>query len=296
MNRGLTVASALQSLRGSKPLSEVDALSADVCGWSIELMQACFLVSDDIMDKSVTRRGQPCWYRVESVGMVAINDALVLDSLVYFYLKSYFENQATRLNLYELFHDIAFKTQLGQLTDLTTQVLGQPIDWTRYTMQTYETIVKYKTSYYTFYLPVASAMLIDNVQSPEAFKIAEKICLAMGEYFQIQDDYLDCYGDPSVIGKIGTDIEDGKCCWLVVKALSIANEEDQQTIKSHYGKNNPESTRVIKGIYEKLKIQQIFQDYEEAYHKDINKMIASQDILPKAIFSDLMAKIFKRTK
>lgn len=36
---------------------------AQVVGWCIEWLQASFLVWDDIMDESVTRRGQPCWYK-----------------------------------------------------------------------------------------------------------------------------------------------------------------------------------------------------------------------------------------
>jgi farnesyl diphosphate synthase len=77
--------------------------------------------------------------------------------------------------------------------------------------------VKYKTAYYSFYLPVALAMLLAGIRSKAVFQMAEDILIPMGEYFQIQDDFLDCYGDPKVIGKIGRDIEDNKCSWMIVQ-------------------------------------------------------------------------------
>ena len=46
-----------------------------------------------------------------------------------------------------------------------------------------------------------------------------------------QDDYLDLFGDPSVTGKIGTDIQDNKCSWLVVQCLQRASPEQRQILQ-----------------------------------------------------------------
>ena len=45
-------------------------------GWAVEALQTCFLVADDIMDSSTTRRGVPCWYKC--AGLSAVNDSLTI--------------------------------------------------------------------------------------------------------------------------------------------------------------------------------------------------------------------------
>jgi len=105
------------------------------------------------------------------------------------------------------------------------------VDLSKYTIETYMRIVTYKTAFYTFYLPAAAAMHLCGMEDERAYDLARDICVRLGQFFQIQDDYLDCYGDPAVIGKVGTDIEDNKCSWLVVQALSRCTDAQRKVFE-----------------------------------------------------------------
>ncbi|KAJ6465125.1 isoprenoid synthase domain-containing protein, partial [Mycena vitilis] len=59
LNRGMAVVDSAEILKGA-PLDDDEYYKAAVLGWGVELLQAFFLISDDIMDGSITRRGQPC--------------------------------------------------------------------------------------------------------------------------------------------------------------------------------------------------------------------------------------------
>ena len=114
------------------------------------------------------------------------------------------------------------------MLDLITS--DDKIDVSRYTLENYIDISTYKTAYYSFYLPVACGLIVAGIEDEAAFKISEEILIPMGQYFQIQDDYLDCFADPEVLGKIGTDIQDNKCSWLVCKALSRCTPEQKELL------------------------------------------------------------------
>jgi farnesyl diphosphate synthase len=72
------------------------------------------------MDASITRRGQPCWYKRPNVGLIAINDSFMLESSIYRLLKSHFRKESYYVDLLEQFHDASYQTETGQLIDLIT--------------------------------------------------------------------------------------------------------------------------------------------------------------------------------
>jgi farnesyl diphosphate synthase len=295
LNRGMAVVDVVRAMTKSGEASDAQLHEARVLGWCIELLQAYFLVADDIMDKSITRRGQPCWYLVPKVGLVAINDGIILESCIYRVLKMHFGSHPAYAQLLELFHDVTHQTAHGQLLDTTTAPIGT-VDLSRYTLATYMRIVTYKTAFYTFYLPVACGLRLAGITDPAAYKLAEEICITMGQYFQIQDDYLDCFGDPEVIGKIGTDIEDNKCSWLVVQALNKASDAQKSVLEEHYGKDKEENVAAVKAVYRELDLEGVFRVYEQESYDKLVGTIKEQTLMPQEVFMPLLAKIYKRQK
>ena len=205
----------------SGPEYEAYVERAHVAGWCIELVQGAFLVADDMMDASVTRRGGPCWYKLPEVDTIAINDSFLLLSFTFRLLLKSCQDIPEYTHLLNLYNEVIWMTELGQLLD-TTGVAETVEDTLKFDMPYYQKIVHCKTADYTFYLPVACAMSLAGEKSPEAYDEARAVCHAIGEYFQIQDDYLDCYGDPEVTGKVGTDIEDRCGAERAMGVLAIA--------------------------------------------------------------------------
>ncbi|KAK2095823.1 hypothetical protein P7K49_024857 [Saguinus oedipus] len=121
----------------------------------------------------------------------------------------------------------------------------------------YKSTVKYKTTFY-FYLPIAAATYMTGIDGKKEHTNAKKILLETGESFQIQDDYLDLFGDPSVTGKIVTGIQDNKCSWLVVQCLQRATLEQYQILKENYGQKEAEKGAQVKALYEELDLLAAF--------------------------------------
>ncbi|GMM50842.1 bifunctional (2E,6E)-farnesyl diphosphate synthase/dimethylallyltranstransferase [Starmerella bacillaris] len=298
LNRGLSVLNSYQILTAQKELSAEEFKRAAVLGWLVELLQAFFLVADDIMDASHTRRGQPCWYRMPDVGMVAINDAFIIESTIYMLLKKYFKSEKYYVDLVELFHEITLFTELGQLVDLITAPEDN-VDLSKFSLDKHTYIVTYKTAYYSFYLPVVLALHMAGKASKTNLSEAKRVLIPIGVYFQVQDDYLDLYGDPKITGKIGTDIQDNKCGWLINVALELANAEDRAVLDANYGRKDPKCEQKVKDVYTKLDIKSKYHDYEESVANDIRNQIAATDEsegLKKEVFSVFFDKIYKRQK
>lgn len=140
----------------------------------------------------------------------------------------------------------------------------------------------------------------------------------MGHFFQVQDDFLDCFGNPDVTGKIGTDIQDNKCTWLAVLCMQRATEAQKQIMRDCYGKHgkswnsqfdpmcfsipffksifpDEESINRIKQLYDDLGIPHTYSLYEEESYNLIKTHIQQTSRgVPHNIFFKIMDKIYRR--
>ncbi|EKM52212.1 uncharacterized protein PHACADRAFT_260435 [Phanerochaete carnosa HHB-10118-sp] len=308
LNRGLAVVETIRILKGCELTSD-KYFQAAVLGWCVELLQAVFLVSDDLMDSSITRRGRPCWYRNAEVGLIAVNDACMLEGAIYWLLKKHFRTEPFYVDLLELFQETMMQTELGQLLDLITAAADK-VDLCKFSLERHRLIVLYKTAYYSFYLPVALAMHLCGIthqpSQQDPYGVAASILLPLGVYFQVQDDYLDFAGTPEQIGKVGTDIVDNKCSWCINTALAVASPEQRTVLEAHYGRKDAESERKVKAVFEEVGIREKYAAYEEAAYERIITLIEvipeggpgeDGDIkLQRAVFKSFLDKIHRRQK
>ena len=123
----------------------------------------------------------------------------------------------------------------------------------------------------------------------------------MGHFFQVQDDYLDCFGDPNVTGKIGTDIQDGKCSWVIVNAMQKASPSQKIILKQNYGQLEDKAVANVKDVFNQLDMDGLYRKYEEEAYNDIIERVdqisiagSDNQALNPDIFLCLLNKIYKR--
>ena len=288
--------------------------------------RAFFFASDDMIDASITRRA----------GKIAFNDSIWLGAAIYRLLKVYFKGQPYYADIIDLVQEAKYQTRMGQLIDLITAPEGR-VDLSKFSLEKYVSIppffsrctpcagliasaryrliVVFKTAYYSFYLPVALALYMCNV--PESYTaaaadgtamvvrpydVAREILIAIGEYSQVQDDFLDYSSTPGQIGKIGSDIVDNKYSWCINKALSLANAEQRAVLEENYGRQGPEKEARVKEVYEQVGLRRIYVEYEENAYRTLSAKIAeipetaAPETLKREVFSSLLGEISKRTK
>lgn len=141
----------------------------------------------------------------------------------------------------------------------------------------------------------------------QPYQLALDILLPLGEYFQVQDDFLDYSGTPEQIGKIGTDIIDNKCSWPVNTALAAASPTQRKVLDENYGQKDAAKEKKIKEVYEELDVRGRYAKYEDDAYKRILGLIETipevpagpsegETVVRREVFISFLEKIYKRTK
>lgn len=216
-----------------------------------------------------------------------------------FLINKYFRGSSKHIAMVELFQSVSYQTQMGQMLDLLSQPQGSKDTklLNDFNIDVYNRIVTFKTAIYTFYLPIACGMHLAGYDSARQLELARRISIELGKKFQIEDDYLDCYGDPAKIGKDGTDIKDHKCSWLVVQAMQRMTPQQRAILDANYGRDSKECEAAVKALYRDLQLEQIFFQYEDESYAQIESLLdENSGMLPKDVFFPILKKIHRREK
>lgn len=185
-----------------------------------------------MIDCGNIRRNKLCWYKLDQVQSVAINDTVMIENAVYVLLKKYFSHLPCYPQLFELMHETFIMTAIGQSLDF--QISKQTV--AEYTMAKHRTIADHKTSHFAFYAPTAASLILTGKYNDQLSKQIKFIGYELGYFYQVQNDFMDAFEDPEVLKKPGTDIEESKCTWLTIMVLERGTEQQKDILKQNYGK------------------------------------------------------------
>ncbi|VDK43450.1 unnamed protein product [Anisakis simplex] len=262
----------------------------------IEILQASFLIFDDLMDESSMRRGKACWHCLPDIGLSGINDGLILECAIVHLLNESLLNHPNKDKILNAFARVKQITTMGQMLDSSSNGM-EDLKWERQAAIMYNDIVKHKTSYYTCYAPLKIAMLLaDRTLFIDQCK---DMALKIGYLFQAQDDYLDCFGDVSEMGKVGTDLRDGKCTWITCKVAEMLKDQPQnkRTFEENFGKASNECEEKLKSLLHELKVKHEFAQFEEDYSRSLLNDIDCFEIIElRSVLRQSFSSLIKRRK
>lgn len=272
------------SLGGKRMRPVLTLLSAEIFGadyqkampaaMAVEVFHNFSLVHDDIMDDAPLRRGNQTVHEKWDLNTgILSGDAMLI--LAYQYFEQY--EPAVFRALAKLFSKTALEVCEGQQWDVDFETRNNV------TIPEYLKMIEYKTA-----VLVAAALKMGAIIAGTSAENCEHIYefgRNLGIAFQIQDDYLDAFGDPETFGKqVGGDIIENKKTFLFLKACEFATAElagDLQKWSAIKPEDTTEKVAAVKAIFEssgasKAAVDAI-KDYTLRAFETLEKMDVSDD-------------------
>ena len=240
--------------------------------YAVELFHNFSLMHDDIMDKSPLRRGQPTVHiRYNENTAILSGDAMLVYSFQYI--------AQTLPELLPRILQIFTQTSIGICE-------GQQLDMdmaaaTTATVEEYIAMIRLKTAVLLQASLEIGAIIGGATENQAA--ILGNFGLNLGISFQIQDDYLDTFGQSAQVGKrIGGDILENKKTFLLLKALELANPEQKAALEKLLATPTPTATAEevkiaeVTALFQSLNIAQLTQNFAQHYYQlaiaDLDKL------------------------
>ncbi len=237
---------------------DVDARKAIPAATAIEVFHNFSLVHDDIMDDAPLRRGNETVHEKWDVNTAILSgDAMLI--LAYQHFEEY-EPKVFR-DLAKLFSKTALEVCEGQQYDVDFETRDDV------TIEEYLKMIQYKTA-----VLVGAAMKMGAIvaeTSDENANLIYDFGLNLGIAFQLQDDYLDAFGNPETFGKqVGGDIIENKKTYLYLKATEFAKPQEKEQLlhlfSIHPNENN-DKINSVKEIFNHTGASQATQKAIQAY-------------------------------